>query len=136
MKHHKLTTISSACEIVLGENWKSKSQKREHVFKRNIFYRVCKRLTLASLDKIGAQVGRDHATVLHGLRSFENDIWEGHNDRDGHYINLYRKCLVLSEKMLFSTKATEWSKLEKLLHKNIELRGEIQKLKTAIRILT
>ena len=38
---------------------------------RQIGYYLCKRLTLKSLPEIGRRFGRDHTTILHGVRVIE-----------------------------------------------------------------
>jgi hypothetical protein len=46
----------------------SKSRKREIVDLRFVYFRRAKESSNASLAVIGAQVGKDHASVLHGLK--------------------------------------------------------------------
>ena len=57
-----------------GINLKTKSRKREVVWARNIYFYFAKKHTKASLDKIGKTVDKDHATVLHGIKRYHDNI--------------------------------------------------------------
>ena len=72
------------------EELKSKSRQRDLVEARQIYFYISKNKTSASLAKIGAEVNRDHATVIHGLRTFENvrDLKEKYNLWYGPVIKL------------------------------------------------
>ena len=135
MKHPHLEEILNACTIVMGNEWIGKSRKQDFVFKRAIFYKVCRRLTASSTIWIGAAIGRDHATVLHGLKLHKNDIEKGYCDPDGFYKNLYERCLKLSERRLYKKKINDWTSIEKLLHCNINLRTEVERLKGVIKTM-
>jgi len=55
-------------------NLKRNTRKRNYVEARAIFYKLCREFTKLSLEQIGQQVNRDHASVLHGIRSLNNWI--------------------------------------------------------------
>lgn len=55
-------------------NLKRNTRKRNYVEARAIFYKLCREFTKLSLEQIGKQVDRDHASVLHGIRSLNNWI--------------------------------------------------------------
>ena len=61
----------------------SRIRSRELSDARFVFYRRCKEVSKASLKQIGMVVGRDHATVLHGIRQAENTY---------NVVKLYEKC--------------------------------------------
>ena len=49
---------------------------QENVYQRAIYYRICREFTTKSLKDIGYSIGRDHATVLHGMKLFKNfELW-------------------------------------------------------------
>lgn len=48
------------------------SRKREVVEVRHIYCHICKRITKYSLDVIGREINRDHATVIHGNKTIQN----------------------------------------------------------------
>lgn len=47
---------------------------REMVLARNLYFKLARQYTSFSLTQIGIIVNRDHSTVLHGLKTIENDI--------------------------------------------------------------
>lgn len=60
-------------------NLKRNTRKRQYVEARAIFYKLCREFTKLSLEEIGEQVNRDHASVLHGIRSLNN--WVEYDNR-------------------------------------------------------
>lgn len=61
--------LKNVSEKTLIPVWllKSDSRIKEIVFARKCYYMEAKRYTKDSLAKIGKAVGKDHATVLHGI---------------------------------------------------------------------
>lgn len=49
-----------------------KTRKRPYVEARAYYYRLMRQNTPLSLEQIGQEVNRDHASVLHGMRSLYN----------------------------------------------------------------
>ena len=67
----------------------SNTRKREIVRPRQIYYYLCTKHTILSLDQIGRTSGQyrripqDHATVIHARNTIKNDMytnWDGTND--------------------------------------------------------
>jgi len=50
----------------------TKSRKREIVYARCVYYKLCVDYTSKTRTDIGKELNRDHATVHHGLKIFEN----------------------------------------------------------------
>lgn len=48
------------------------TRKRPYVEARAIYYKLCREFTNLSLEVIGGDFNKNHATVLHGLRQLEN----------------------------------------------------------------
>ncbi len=48
-----------------------KTRKREYVYARSVYFKICREKTLASFREIGELVGRDHASVIHGIKVFD-----------------------------------------------------------------
>lgn len=59
--------------VITIDQLKSKTRKREVVQCRQMYFKRAKETTNASLAKIGLLVNRDHATVLHGIKTVDND---------------------------------------------------------------
>lgn len=67
-------TLESIAEKVnrhLDTDVRSKLRKREYVYGRVIYYRIARDLTHHTLEKIGKEVNKDHASVNVGLKNFE-----------------------------------------------------------------
>lgn len=63
---------------------------REMVMVRACYYYLAKKKTKCSLAKIGREIGRDHATVLHTLKNFENWLFYD-KDFEKKFDNLKQK---------------------------------------------
>ena len=57
--------VESYFELSITRN----TRKRQYVEARAIYYKLCRIFTQLSLEQIGKSVNRDHASVLHGVRS-------------------------------------------------------------------
>lgn len=56
------------------EKFYSTTQKKDVSFARQISFYLCKEILDLSLQKIGQVFGRDHTTVLYGIKKIEKDI--------------------------------------------------------------
>lgn len=83
--------IISVCQQVFGidqKTFNSKSRKRELVLARQSAMALCKKYTSQSVSRIGMLIGgRDHATVLHALKSVENLL-----ETDADFRSRYEAC--------------------------------------------
>lgn len=70
-KEEILQIISEECDVSLPEII-SRCRKKEVVNARFIFCTVMKKHFKYSLTRIGNIVGRDHTTVIHAIREFNN----------------------------------------------------------------
>jgi hypothetical protein len=59
-------------ERISKERFTSKSRKREIVEARQLYFKRAREVTRNSLYTIGITVGKDHATVLHGIKTIDN----------------------------------------------------------------
>lgn len=50
------------------------TRKREFVYARSLYFKLARELTKYSLDYIGNTVNKDHSTVLHGIKLFDETI--------------------------------------------------------------
>lgn len=74
--------VEKEFKITISRN----TRKREYVYARAIYFKLCKEFSHQTLSKIGASVNRDHASVLHGLFVF--DVMVLHKDS---ILNSYSK---------------------------------------------
>ena len=70
----KLDFIIDTLQNKTGLNIRKRTQVREYFLTRAIYYKLAKEYTFHSLSKIGAEVGKDHATVLHGIKKFDLEM--------------------------------------------------------------
>ena len=75
-----------------GINILSSSRDHEVVINRWLYYTLAKEYTQYSLREIGEVVGRNHATVIYGLKQFENERqWD--KDLQAKYDRLTIICM-------------------------------------------
>tara|TARA_R100000935_G_scaffold21319_2_gene39741 strand:+ start:1401 stop:1850 length:450 start_codon:yes stop_codon:yes gene_type:complete len=109
-KKNKKTSINDIVRIIQEEsglkNILKDTRKRNYVDARRIFYHILRNYHYLSLDKIGKLAGnRNHATVLHGLRSVEfliksdPSIGELFNRVSDRVLNLKSEKQVLLDKI-------------------------------------
>ena len=91
---NQIKIIRDAVEKHFNVNLNQRSRVRKTTHARYIYYRLCKDFTFSTLYEIGNEVDRHHATVVEGLKQFDNIKFI--NDRQ--YLNPYhqiRKELIL-----------------------------------------
>ncbi len=101
------------------ENLKTISRKIRIVEFRNMYFFLCRKYTKASSTLIGYLVNRDHATVLHGAKTFEKfhktnqllrlDIFEL-SEKETNTFLLKQKKKHLQGELLFLSKKELQSK--------------------------
>lgn len=77
MKPRKLEILEAVCKLVADachttvEDMKSESRKRHHADARRIFWAIMVRRpdVYFTLDELGAFLGRDHASVIHCVKT-------------------------------------------------------------------
>lgn len=109
---------------------KQNSRERNLVMARGAFFWLARNTTKISLSKIGAAVGRDHASVLHTLKNI--DYWLKYDDIfNSQFESL--KTIVLNEfKRPQLTAETMLYKYNSMIIENDILKKEIKKLKKCI----
>ena len=79
--------IKTLVEQETNNTLNTKTRKRDIVYTRAVYFKLCKTHTKKPLSDIGTTVGRDHATVLNGIKLFDNVLVEY---EDG-YLELFTK---------------------------------------------
>lgn len=72
------------------------NRRKDLVMARWVYYKLCRDFTPASLAEIGKSLNKNHATVLHGLKGFEN--WQLQKSYYADHIEIYEKISQLYEK--------------------------------------
>jgi len=68
---NELELIYNACCEVTGLDIKKNTRKRDFMYGRMIYYYFARKMTDYSFSKIGIFMGKDHATVIHALKKYE-----------------------------------------------------------------
>ena len=85
--------IRNAVNNAFNKKIQETTRRRDVVYPRAIYYKLAQDYSGESLASIGRTVSKDHATVIHGLKLFENVInplWEK---------NYHNKYLKLKEQL-------------------------------------
>jgi len=80
--------VENYFEISIGRN----TRKRQYVEARAIYYKLCRIFTQLSLEQIGKSVNRDHASVLHGIRSI--NTWEEVDKRMNNNMRILKNKII------------------------------------------
>jgi len=88
-------TIKRLVEERTNVNLLNPTRKRNAVYARAIYFKLCKQKTTLTLKAIGSTLEKDHATVLHSI----NNIFEEIKKYDSDHYSIY-KDLCGTEKLL------------------------------------
>lgn len=123
---HKNTSVNPVKKL--------KSRERRYVDSRFLAMKLLRDNLNYSLHKIGSVFNKDHASALHGIRSYKNLM-----DVDARYRDLYEASMVSYRKIIseFPDPTLPREKqveevlgvLRPLLNKYIALKGEMKKIK-------
>ena len=80
--------VESYFEISISRN----TRKRQYVEARAIYFKLCRIFTQLSLEQIGKSVNRDHASVLHGVRSI--NTWEEVDKRMNNNMRILKNKII------------------------------------------
>jgi hypothetical protein len=69
-----LKTIKKDVENKVGLNLSRNTRKKEYVLSRYIYMVIANKFTCYTLEQIGMEVGRDHATVIYALNILEDAL--------------------------------------------------------------
>ena len=132
---NKLREIKTLIENEVGYPLDKNSRKREVVMARALYYKIARDLYSGSnkltLRKIGEELGKDHATVLHGLRKVSPFVL-----KDTYFNNVYKSVLHVIDKSKYENFSESEAENERLKSENISLRIENNKLQQAIDRMT
>ena len=80
--------VENYFEISISRN----TRKRQYVEARAIYFKLCRIFTQLSLEQIGKSVNRDHASVLHGVRSI--NTWVQVDKRMNNNMRILKNKIV------------------------------------------
>ncbi len=116
------TKVQQSARLKLTRN----TRLRRYVYARAIYFKLCKEFTHSTLVEIGKSVGRDHASVIHGLKVFNILIMYSESVLQ-LYTKIKKELLFTSAKDLkrFNDRNYYKIKYEELLDKHYELLEKI-----------
>jgi len=123
----QLETIKDYIEANIKVSLKKKTRERDMCYARAVYYKLAKRYTVQSLSSIGKLVDRDHATVLHGLKLFDEAVMYSEPLKivyDSFSINVENKNLEDADSNMLDIKnlAEQNKKLKrKVFKQNLEI---------------
>ena len=88
MEDYHIKKIKKLVEQEYGYCIDSPTRKREVVEARGMYYAILKEFSSLSLAAIARTVGKNHATILHGLKNFSQ--WR----KDNKYLNIAYRNVV------------------------------------------
>lgn len=117
--------VDNYFEININRN----TRKRNYVEARAIYFKLCREFTKMSLEEIGKQVNRDHASVLHGIRAFNNWVSEPNKD-----LSLSNSLRILRNKVKnFDNEQDNLIELnESVVLKYVKLKEQVQEQENII----
>ena len=119
--------------IKLFQNdFRIRSRKRENVYQRAIYFKLCEDFTKCSLTDIGNSVGLDHATVIHSRKIFQNlKFW-----KEEEYLQTYAEAKRILKQRIGTNRRyiykTYKQKYTQLLLRHINLKQNYAEMKTEL----
>jgi len=104
---------------------------QQNVYQRAIYYRICREFTNKTIKDIGYSIGRDHATVLHGIKLFKNfEMWGEYKLLDS-YAKIKNKVQENQDKK-YRSALNRKQTYKLLLNQYINLKEKNYKLKQSL----
>ena len=113
--------IRTHIENCLNIDLSLRTRKRNYVYARAVYFKLCKEYTRLSLNDIGLSINMDHASVLHAI----NNVFPLVMQYDGHLQDLYEDY-KLSNK--YDTESM-FESYSRIIRENMKLRREIKNIK-------
>jgi len=113
-------------------DFRIRSRKRENVYQRAIYFKLCEDFTRCSLTDIGNSVGLDHATVIHSRKIFQNlKFW-----KEEEYLQIYAEAKRILRQRIGTNRRyiykTYKQKYTQLLLRHINLKQNYAEMKTEL----
>ena len=113
--------IRTYIESCLNIDISKRTRKRNYVYARAVYFKLCREYTKLSLDDIGQTVDMDHASVVHAI----SKVFDAVVFHDKFLEDIYNDY-KLSNK---NTNETIFDNYERLLKENLDLRREVESIK-------
>ena len=88
----ELSLIRELVESEFKLDLSTKDRKRDFVYARNMYFKLSREYTFESYISIGSEIGRNHCTVMHGEKTFDDVIMRFEPKLKAKYLE-FRKIL-------------------------------------------
>ena len=113
--------IRTHIENCLNIDLSLRTRKRNYVYARAVYFKLCKEYTRLSLNDIALSINMDHASVLHAI----NNVFPLVMQYDGHLQDLYEDYKVSNK---YDTESM-FESYSRIIRENMKLRREIENIK-------
>lgn len=127
---NRIDEIKRVSIHVMGSAWTERNKIQDNVYKRAVYYAVCRELSDSGLSIIGKSVGKDHATVLHGLKIFYEEM--NGSAEYSNYIMDYWKIKRICKKNFEIYFLSNETPKERMTHIILNQREYISKLESIL----
>ena len=118
--------VENYFELSISRN----TRKRQYVEARAIYFKLCREFTQLSLEQIGESVNRDHASVLHGVRSI--NTWVQVDKRMNNSMRILKNKIIN-----YQIEKDETVELnESIVLKYIQLKEQVKELEVMNKTLS
>ena len=132
-RRNRLNIIMKKVNKAFGLTISNRKRTVDYVYARAVYYKLARELTHYTLTHIGVLVYKDHACVLHGLKTFELlELW---NETD--YIEPYKRMFIELKNDFYFNDISDGQNKDKyyaLLNHHIELKQKYNDLRTFVNI--
>lgn len=113
--------IKEIVEFKFSANLNEKSRSRYLVYTRAVYFKLCRKYTHLTLSAIGKTVGKDHATVLHGIRLYDEQVTRYSPFHKKVYKSIAKKISgkIDMENLIYQSKINDLTEQIEKLQKNL-----------------
>tara|TARA_R100000734_G_C3315550_1_gene107546 strand:- start:702 stop:1106 length:405 start_codon:yes stop_codon:yes gene_type:complete len=107
-----------------------KNRKQEYVYQRSIYFRLCREFTTLPLCDIAASLDKNHATVIHSFKVFDNlELWGEHRLLEVYQRVRFKINQTHKKRYIKNCIKSKKDRYHSLLHRHINLKQKYADLK-------
>ena len=107
-----------------------KNRKQEYVYQRSIYFRLCREFTTLPLCDIAASLDKNHATVIHSFKVFDNlELWGEHRLLEVYQRVRFKINQTHKKRYIKNSIKSKTDRYHSLLHRHINLKQKYADLK-------
>lgn len=107
-----------------------KNRKQEYVYQRSIYFRLCREFTTLPLCDIAASLDKNHATVIHSFKVFNNlELWGEHRLLEVYQRVRFKINQTHKKRYIKNSIKSKKDRYHSLLHRHINLKQKYADLK-------